>query len=75
MGSALVSVRGGGRWCRLVVVIRSRCRPSLSPFVAVRCSLLFIFVLVCHALLNGFASLALRLAMGEVHGGVVTLVG
>ena len=75
VGSALVSVRGGGRERRLVVVIRSRCRPFLSSFVAVCGSLLSIFVLVCRAFLNGFASLALRLAMGDVHGGVVALVG
>ena len=73
MGSALVSVRGGGRWCHLVVghlviVIRSRCRPFLS-FVAVhlRSSL--------SRVVNGFALLALRLAIGDVDGGVVALVG
>ena len=74
VGSALVSVRGGGHGRRLVVVIHSRCRPFLSSFVAVRGSLLSIFVLVRHAFLNGFASLVLRLAMGDVHGGVVALV-
>ena len=75
VGSALVSVRGGGRGRRLVVVIRSRCRLFLLSFVAVRGSLLSIFVLVRCAFLNGFASLALCLAMGDVHGGVVALVG
>ena len=75
MGSALVSVRGGGRWCRLIVVIRPRCCPFLSLFVAGRCSLLSIFVLVRRTLLNGIASLALRLATGDVHSGVVALVG
>ena len=75
MGSTLISVRGGGRWHRLVVVIHSCCRPFLSLFVAVRCSLPSIFVPVHHALLNGFASLALRLAMGDVDSGVAALVG
>ena len=75
MGSALVSIHGGGRWCRLIIIIRPRCRPFLSLFVAGRCSLLSIFVLVRRTLLNGIASLALRLAMGDVHGGVVALVG
>ena len=75
MGSALVSICGGGRGRRLVVVIHSRCRPFLSSFVAVHGSLLSIFVLVRRAFLNGFASLGLRLAMGVVNGGVVALVG
>ena len=52
-----------------------RCRPLLSASVVVRRPLLFIlrccpsFVLVRRALLRGVASLALRLAMGEVDGG------
>ena len=75
MGSALISVRGGGRWHRLVVVTRSHCHPFLSSFVAVHRSLLSIFILVHHALLNGFSSLALHLVMGDVDGGVVALVG
>ena len=52
-----------------------RCRPLLSSSVVVRRPLLFILrscpssVLVRRALLHGVASLALRLAMGEVDGG------
>ena len=42
VGSALVSIRGSGRGRRLVIVIRSRCRPFLSSFIAVRGSLLSI---------------------------------
>ena len=79
VGSPIVAVRRGGRRRRLVVVIRFvvvRCyrRPLLSSSVAVRRGLLFIvrccpsFVRVRRALLRGFASLALRLAMGEVDG-------
>ena len=75
MGSTLISIHGGGHWRCLVVVIRFCCRPFLSLFIAVRCLLLSIFILVHHALLNGFASLALRLAMGGIDGGVVALVG
>ena len=68
MGSAVVSVPGGGRWRRLVVVIRSRCRPFLSSFAAVR-------LRSCPSrVVKSFASLALRLAMGVVNGGVVALV-
>ena len=58
-----------------------RCRPLLLLSVAVRRGLLFIVcccpssVLVRRALLHGFASLALRLAMGEVDGGGLALVG
>ena len=37
--------------------------------------MLSVFVLVRRALLNRFASLALRLVMGVVNGGVVALVG
>ena len=80
VGSALVC---SWRWaqasphCRypfslLSVLVVVRCCPW---FVAVHRSLLSISILVCRALLNGFASLALRLAMGDVHGGVVALVG
>ena len=53
---------------------------SLSVLVVVRscrCSL-FVAVRLCSSLsrvVNGFASLVLRLAMGDVDGGVVALVG
>ena len=56
----------------LVVVCSCHCCPL---FVAVHRSLLSVFILVHRALLNHFASLALCLAMGDVNGGVVALVG
>ena len=57
----------------VLVVVRSCCCCLL--FVAVHCSLLSVFILVCRMLLNCFAPLALRLVMGDINSGVVALVG
>ena len=54
------------------VLVVVRCCPL---FVAVHRSLLSVFVLVGRALLSRFPSLAWRLAMGDVDGGVVASVG
>ena len=75
MGSAVISICGGGCWHHFVVIIRFRCHLFLLSFVAVHCSLLSIFILVSHIFLSHFALLAWRLVMGDVDGGAVTLVG
>ena len=40
VGSALIAIRGGGRWCHLAVITRLRHHVLLLLLVAVRLSLL-----------------------------------
>ena len=50
-----IAIHGGGLWHHLAIVIHF-------------CSLLLLFIHVCHTLINCFASLALRLVLGDVGG-------